>query len=266
MVGLKRAARRPIGTYSKGMARRIGLAQALINDPDLLILDEPTTGLDPVGTRQIKDVIQVLGRRGKTVILCSHLLADVEDLCDRVAIMYGGRCQALGAVDELLKRRDITQISTRSLNDKMLAQVRDAITKVGAEVISVDHPSDRLEALFLRIVGQAQREKLETSGAESTFGVSEFLGGAPHDGAKLVESLVAAGSAQTAPARPPLTEPVEIKPAPREDLLKQLTPAAAPDNSPVITPTTSPRVDSPKADESVLKRLVGSPGEKKSES
>ena len=82
MVGLKRAADRPVGTYSKGMARRIGLAQSLINDPDLLILDEPTTGLDPVGTRQIKDVIKTLGGRGKTVILCSHLLADVEDVCD----------------------------------------------------------------------------------------------------------------------------------------------------------------------------------------
>jgi ABC-2 type transport system ATP-binding protein len=117
MVGLKRAARRPVGTYSKGMARRIGLAQALINDPDLLILDEPTTGLDPVGTRQIKDVIKTLGGRGKTVLLCSHLLADVEDVCDRVGIMYGGRRQALGSVGELLQRRDVTQITTSELDE-----------------------------------------------------------------------------------------------------------------------------------------------------
>jgi ABC-2 type transport system ATP-binding protein len=107
MVGLKRAGRRPVGTYSKGMARRIGLAQALINDPDFLILDEPTTGLDPVGTRQIKDVIEILGQRGKTVLLCSHLLADVQDVCDRVGIMYGGREQAHGLVGDLLApRRD----------------------------------------------------------------------------------------------------------------------------------------------------------------
>jgi ABC-2 type transport system ATP-binding protein len=261
MVGLKRAARRPIGTYSKGMARRIGLAQALINDPDLLILDEPTTGLDPVGTRQIKDVIQVLGRRGKTVILCSHLLADVEDLCGRVAIMYGGRCQALGAVSDLLERRDITQISTRSLNEKMLPLVRDAITKVGAEVLSIDHPTDRLEELFLRIVGQAQRDKLETSGAESTVGISEFLGGSANDGASVVESLVAAGAAESsATKRPLMMETVEKKAAPREDLLRQLTPDKS--KSDTATRAPSPQIDAPKPDESVLNRLVKPPDEK----
>ncbi|MHC4284163.1 MAG: ABC transporter ATP-binding protein, partial [Planctomycetota bacterium] len=83
MVGLKAVANRPVGMFSKGMARRIGLAQALINDPELLILDEPTTGLDPIGTRQIKDLILELAKRGKTILLCSHLLADVEDVCDR---------------------------------------------------------------------------------------------------------------------------------------------------------------------------------------
>jgi ABC-2 type transport system ATP-binding protein len=92
MVGLKAVANRPVGTFSKGMARRIGLAQALINDPDLLILDEPTTGLDPIGTSQIKNLILELAKRGKTVLLCSHLLADVEDVCDRIAILYGGLC------------------------------------------------------------------------------------------------------------------------------------------------------------------------------
>ncbi|MEE8169404.1 MAG: ABC transporter ATP-binding protein, partial [Phycisphaerae bacterium] len=111
MVGLKKAARRPVGQYSKGMARRIGLAQALINDPDLLILDEPTTGLDPIGARQIKDVIVELKKRGKTVLLSSHLLADVEDVCDRVSILYGGRVQAMGTVRELLQRREVTQIN-----------------------------------------------------------------------------------------------------------------------------------------------------------
>ena len=91
MVGLSREAGRRMGEYSKGMARRIGLATALINDPDLLILDEPTTGLDPIGTREIKNLILDLKRRGKTVLLSSHLLADVEDVCDRIAILYGGR-------------------------------------------------------------------------------------------------------------------------------------------------------------------------------
>ena len=104
MVGLKAVASRSVGTYSKGMARRIGLAQALINDPELLILDEPTTGLDPIGTRQIKDLIIKLAERGKTILLCSHLLADVEDVCDRIAILYGGKIQTQGQVKDLLQQ------------------------------------------------------------------------------------------------------------------------------------------------------------------
>src|SRR5258706_548282 len=91
MVGLTQTRTRAIGEFSKGMQRRIGLAQALINDPDLIILDEPTAGLDPIGCREVKDLILALSRRGKTVILSSHLLADVEDVCDRVVIYYGGR-------------------------------------------------------------------------------------------------------------------------------------------------------------------------------
>src|SRR5690606_23288701 len=110
MVGLEAVQRRPVGEYSKGMQRRIGLAQALINDPQLLILDEPTTGMDPIGTRQIKDLILKLAERGKTIILCSHLLSDVEDVCDRVAIMFGGKVRAEGTVDELLTRQDATTI------------------------------------------------------------------------------------------------------------------------------------------------------------
>ena len=116
MVGLTHQRKRPIVEYSKGMARRIGLAQALINDPDLVFLDEPTTGLDPTGTREIKDLILELRRRGKTVLLCSHLLADVEDVCDRVAILYGGRLRRLGSVEELLSLRAKTQITTDRLN------------------------------------------------------------------------------------------------------------------------------------------------------
>src|SRR5436305_13820213 len=90
MEGLTGARTRAVSEYSKGMQRRIGLAQALINDPDLVILDEPTAGLDPIGCREVKDLILALARRGKTVILSSHLLADVENVCDRVVIYYGG--------------------------------------------------------------------------------------------------------------------------------------------------------------------------------
>ena len=87
-VGLDWAKRRQLKEYSKGMTRRIGLAQALINEPDLILLDEPTTGLDPIGTREMKDLMLELKAEGKTVIMCSHLLADVQDVCDRIAILY----------------------------------------------------------------------------------------------------------------------------------------------------------------------------------
>lgn len=264
MIGLKRAANRPVGTYSKGMARRIGLAQALVNDPDFLILDEPTTGLDPIGTRQIKDVIRILGERGKTVLLCSHLLADVEDVCDRVAIMYGGKLQAVGTVRDLLAHKNETQITSRRLDAATLARVREIIGQSGGEVIGVQEPTDRLEELFLRVVGQAQRDQLETSGAESTVGVSEFLSGDKGKGINLVSSLVEAGRktsepAATGPAADAPTEPV--KAAPRKDVLERL---AAKDDGKAkpAEPVESP-LPSRKPDKAVIDRLIqgGSGGE-----
>ena len=115
MVGLSQVHLRSVGEFSKGMQRRIGLAQALINDPDLVILDEPTSGLDPIGCREVKDLILALARRGKTVILSSHLLSDVEDVCDRVVIYYGGRIQAMGTLKELLATPDAIRITTPAL-------------------------------------------------------------------------------------------------------------------------------------------------------
>ena len=103
MVGLERVAHRPIGEYSKGMMRRIGIAQALVNDPEFLILDEPTSGLDPLGTRQVKDLLLDLKARGKTILLSSHLLADVEDVCDRMVILYGGKVRAEGTSKNFCK-------------------------------------------------------------------------------------------------------------------------------------------------------------------
>src|SRR5437667_580706 len=97
------------------MTRRIGLAQALINDPELIVLDEPTSGLDPIGTREIKDLILKLRDQGKTVLMCSHLLPDVQDVCDRIAILYQGELKELGRVDTLLKMRDVTEIRTTAL-------------------------------------------------------------------------------------------------------------------------------------------------------
>ena len=176
MVGLTGVARRPVGQFSKGMARRIGLAQALINDPQLLILDEPTAGLDPIGTRQIKDLIRRLAQRGKTVLLCSHLLADVEDVCDRIGILYGGKMQALGRVDELLTKSDMTQISTVRLDEETLAKISQIIKSSRAEIdIEVSNPRTQLEDYFLDIVAEAQASEMATSGAVVGSGLSEFL-------------------------------------------------------------------------------------------
>src|SRR5256885_4001507 len=103
MVGLARDKKRILKEYSKGMRQRIGLAQALINDPELIILDEPTSGLDPLGTRWMKDLILDLRQQGKTVLMCSHRLDDVQDVCDRIAILYNGDLQTLGKVSTLVQ-------------------------------------------------------------------------------------------------------------------------------------------------------------------
>src|SRR3979409_1034842 len=145
MVGLGQARTRAVGEFSKGMQRRIGLAQALINDPDLVILDEPTAGLDPIGCREFKDLIIALARRGKTVILSSHLLADVEDVCDRVVIYYGGKVQAMGTLQELLAKPDTLRITTPALSRETLERVLEIIRKdtLSGEV-RVDNPTQNL--------------------------------------------------------------------------------------------------------------------------
>src|ERR1700742_3899619 len=125
IVGLDAKARkRKLREYSKGMARRIGLAQALINNPDLILLDEPTTGLDPIGTREMKDLILSLKNQGKTVILCSHLLADVQDVCDRITILFRGKMQTLGEVKDLLQVKDITQVQAKGLTVEQIEQFK----------------------------------------------------------------------------------------------------------------------------------------------
>jgi ABC-2 type transport system ATP-binding protein len=183
MVGLGQVRTRAIGEFSKGMQRRIGLAQALINDPDLIILDEPTAGLDPIGCREVKDLILTLRQRGKTVILSSHLLADVEDVCDRVAILYGGRIQAIGPLKELLQQPDAIRITAPSLPRETLQRVLDIIRKdVAAERVEVDTPAQNLESYFLEVVQKA-RQTADTSGAMSGGRVAEYLRGEEKEGA-----------------------------------------------------------------------------------
>lgn len=156
MVDLKDARRRQLKEYSKGMTRRIGLAQALINDPDLVLLDEPTSGLDPLGTRKMKDMILKLRDEGKTVVMCSHLLADVQDVCDRIAILYAGELKVMGRVDELLTTKDETQLLTSNLDEATLAEIKEVLARRNAKLISVDRPRADLEELFLRTVRESK--------------------------------------------------------------------------------------------------------------
>src|SRR5271154_1288141 len=175
MVGLSQTRMRAVGEFSKGMQRRIGLAQALINDPDLVILDEPTSGLDPIGCREVKDLIIALARRGKTVILSSHLLSDVEDVCDRVVIYYGGKIQAAGTLKELLAEPDTLRITTPVLPRETLERVLEIIRKdVSTGEVRVDNPTQNLESYFLDVVAKA-RAANETSGAQSGARVAEYL-------------------------------------------------------------------------------------------
>jgi len=155
IVGLdSKARKRKLREYSKGMARRIGLAQALINNPDLVLLDEPTTGLDPIGTREMKDLIVSLKQQGKTVLLCSHLLADVQDVCDRITILFRGKRMELGYVRDLLQVKDVAQIQARGLNESQLVEVKEFITRMGAKDAVITHPTTTLEDLFVKIVRQ----------------------------------------------------------------------------------------------------------------
>jgi ABC-2 type transport system ATP-binding protein len=151
-VGLDAKARkRKLREYSKGMARRIGLAQALINNPDLILLDEPTTGLDPIGTREMKDLILSIKQQGKTVLLCSHLLADVQDVCDRITILYEGKMRTLGQVKDLLQVKDVTDIQMKGARPEQIEQMRQFIAAKGWEA-TFTHPTTTLEDLFIRVV------------------------------------------------------------------------------------------------------------------
>src|SRR5881409_511479 len=237
MVGLGQTRTRAVGEFSKGMQRRIGLAQALINDPDLVILDEPTSGLDPIGCREVKDLILALARRGKTVILSSHLLADVEDVCDRVVIYYGGRIHAMGTLKELLAKPDSVRITAPVLSRQTLERVLETIRRdVTEDKVRIDTPTQNLESYFLGVVEQARESAAETSGATSGSKVAAYLRGeaeAPSHAQKVLERLTQpAAAAEPAVATPQPGETVNLKKLeelaqPRDSAPGDRTPAEA---------------------------------------
>jgi ABC-2 type transport system ATP-binding protein len=235
MVGLSQTRMRAVGEFSKGMQRRIGLAQALINDPDLIILDEPTSGLDPIGCREVKDLILALARRGKTVILSSHLLSDVEDVCDRVVIYYGGKIQAMGTLKELLATPDAIRITTPALPRETMERVLEIIRKdVAADKVRIDTPTQNLESYFLDVVQKARRAASETSGATSGARVAAYLR-AGDDGRPPAEKILERlALPQVAPPVVPPKPPAPVVPAPKVDdkKLDALTKSAEPVLSP----------------------------------
>lgn len=261
MVGLNQVRSRTVGEFSKGMQRRIGLAQALINDPDLVILDEPTAGLDPLGCREVKDVILALKNRGKTVILSSHLLSDVEDVCDRVVIYYGGKIQADGTLKELLTERDSVRITLPVLPREAMENILGTIHRdVAADRIQLDNPTQNLESYFLGVVNRARASEQNTSGAISGSQVAEYLRGGAESGAqqqaRVLDRLVAAAPVAETP------EPVVVVPTAAEvEAQEKLAALAAPAASapePKVEVAAKPVLDEAKANEK-LANLLGKP-------
>ncbi len=165
LVDLESARHRRVGGYSKGMLQRIGLAQALIQDPRLLILDEPTAGVDPIGSRQIRDLILRLRERGITVFLCSHLLEQVQEVCDKVGIIYEGRMIREGPLEDLIAIEDQTEIILKGAGEPLIAAIREMVEREGegASLVRQGRPKTTLERLFLRETVGRENHREEAS-------------------------------------------------------------------------------------------------------
>lgn len=155
VVAMADAADRRVATYSKGMLQRIGLAQALVHDPRLLILDEPTAGVDPVGSAAISELILKLKTEGKTILITSHLLGQIEDICDRVAILDRGKLVVEGTVQDLVGRTDRHALVVDALPPAELAELKAWLAARGHNLEAVETPRSRLDRIFLERVGRA---------------------------------------------------------------------------------------------------------------
>ncbi len=224
MVGLQQVRHRAVGEFSKGMTRRLGLAQALINDPEFLILDEPTSGLDPVGTKQVKDLLLELGRRGKTILLSSHLLDEVEDVCDRMVVLYGGKIRAGGTADELLTDTSRTVLTTTRLSPDTIARIDRLLQEMeGTGVDKVDSPREKLEDFFMQLVEQARREQVATSGAQHGGKTAGFLvEREPTDGGELIADLTREERAPARAVEAQAAAKAKADAGPKSDVLAEL--------------------------------------------
>jgi len=157
-MGLDAARNRPVGEFSKGMARRVGLAQAMLNDPDLILLDEPTSGLDPIACREVKDLLLALADRGKTILVCSHHMADMQDISTRVAILLDGEVCASGPVAELLATSDTVRLTLESPSRGKLAEILDYLERETGSRPAVDHTGRTLESVFIETVSRRRAQ------------------------------------------------------------------------------------------------------------
>lgn len=151
------AGKRPLRTYSKGMLQRAGLAGALVGDPEILMLDEPTAGVDPAGSREIRDLILELKTRGKTVIFSSHLLEQVEDVADRVIILHRGKKLREGRLEDLLTRKNEWEVKVQGLPEVDRQELLVWLKKKGGQVVREGAPRERLEDYFLRSLPEETR-------------------------------------------------------------------------------------------------------------
>jgi ABC-2 type transport system ATP-binding protein len=159
LVGLEEARDRRVGGYSKGMLQRIGLAQALVQEPRLLVLDEPTAGVDPTGSHQIRDLILKFKERGMTVLLCSHLLSQVQEICDRIGIMHRGELVREGQLDDLIAIENQTELVMENVSPELLAEIRGRVAAAGGRVVGEGRPQQNLERYFLDVTRQENAKK-----------------------------------------------------------------------------------------------------------
>ena len=255
MVGLSQVGHRPVGEFSKGMMRRIGLAQALINDPEFLILDEPTSGLDPIGTRQVKALLLEMRRRGKTILLSSHLLADVEDVCDRMVILYGGRIRAEGSAEELLLDSSQTVLRIpRVTSDDTIARIERVLEEAeGTGIDAIEQPRQRLEAYFIQIVEDARREQTQTAGAVHGGQTASFLR-ADQEGEELIEQLV---EQRAGAEKSRAIDEDEVVPTEADTVVEDLVSEEEEDAPPRVREATSDIEPPTDVDASVIDSLIG---------
>ena len=156
LVGLEDARDRRLGGYSKGMLQRIGLAQALIQDPRLLVLDEPTAGVDPAGSREIRDLILDFKSRGITVLLCSHLLGQVQEICDRIGILSRGVLVREGKLDDLVSIENQTELILENAPPPLIGEIKALVEGSGARLVEARKPHTTLEQLFLEVTASGK--------------------------------------------------------------------------------------------------------------